>query len=659
MKKRLIAIVLAMAIVLSGFVMPEHAEAKENNRFFLGAMGKNPVSRMYMNESMREIVRNAGMYEYKSSRQDFPSRFDLREHGLVTPVKNQNPYGTCWLFSSVSSIESNALMMGLGEYDISEYHLGYFSTHILEGQDPSIEGEGLQIDGKWYDYGGDTIYVVTTLMKGYGPASEEMFPYKDIKNPLTIEAASQYNLMSFNGCYVLQGNDIDSIKEALTRNGVVEASICAGSWEDKKIFNQKTNAAYLPEITDKYNQIDHGVSIVGWDDNYSKENFATQPEKDGAWIVKNSWGTDWGDNGYLYVSYYDALMSACSMFSFTMSPLNTYDGIYQYDGGPAWECFGDVRAVAIAVEAKDDETLTMIAIDPGDNYDFNDDDYVAIPFEPVDATIEIYINVDDEEAIDEGKSIYSQRIHLEHGGYQKVDYGNGVDDVSNLLYGGLIGIDFPFLMSNETMLVPTFFAGYSGSKQEYQSVVLHNDSLVAGGMLTLKNYFALLSAQIYITNGPETYRLKQYHDAFNVFSCTATVKGELDINLSENMVFQPAFTFFYNHSSLQDYKTVNGASISSNNFHNVVLSPSAKLMASVNGWYPYLSGSINISTIQTGSVTADGVKLAKYELPNYVEGSIGIENTFYKDYSGYFQVSGYAGDMRGFSFQMGLRGYLD
>lgn len=244
-------------------------------------------------------------------------------------------------------------------------------------------------------------------------------------------------------------------------------------------------------------------------------------------------------------------------------------------------------------------------------------------------------------------------------GYQKVDYGNGIDDVSNTLYGGLIGIDFPFLMAKEAMLVPTFFVGYSGSKQEYQSATLHNDSIVAGGMLTFKNYFALLSAQLYITNGPESYRFKQYQDSFNVFSCTATVKGELDINLSENMVFQPAFTFFYNHSSLQDYTTVNGATISSSNFHNVVLSPSAKIMASINGWYPYLSGSINISTIQTGKVVADDLTLPKYKLPNYVEGSIGIENTFFKDYSGYVQVSGYAGNMRGIAFQMGLRGYLD
>jgi C1A family cysteine protease len=51
--------------------------------------------------------------------------------------------------------------------------------------------------------------------------------------------------------------------------------------------------------------INHGVSIVGWDDSFSRENFpvSNQPDGDGAWIVRNSWGPGWGDGGYFYMSY--------------------------------------------------------------------------------------------------------------------------------------------------------------------------------------------------------------------------------------------------------------------------------------------------------------------------------------------------------------------
>ncbi|MBQ9341903.1 MAG: hypothetical protein IJT81_06050 [Lachnospiraceae bacterium] len=428
MKKRILSLILVMAMVVSAFMAPTKSDAKgTEKRFFIGAMGMRPMRNYYGNNSIEEIAQNSGIFMYEASEQDFPTKFDLREHGLSTSVKNQGNYGTCWCFSAVSSLESNALMMGLAgpDIDISEYHLGYFSTHVLEGQDPSIEGDGADMGKRWYDLGGDLNFVETTLMKGYGPASEEQFPYKNIKKDLTIEDATNYNLMSFNACYWLRGDDINSIKEALTRNGAVEANVCATSWEDNKYFNEKTFAAYIPKATENYPSIDHGVSIVGWDDDFSKENFSTKPEKDGAWIVKNSWGDGWGDNGYFYISYYDAIMTAYPMISYTLSPVNASDYIYQYDGAPGYPYAYGTSAVAIAITAKEDETLTMIAINPYKTYDFENNCWKT--FEPVDATINVLTDVADEKLIHEGKSIYSQRIHIENYGYQKFEFDKGVN----------------------------------------------------------------------------------------------------------------------------------------------------------------------------------------------------------------------------------------
>ncbi|MEF2837224.1 MAG: C1 family peptidase [Oscillospiraceae bacterium] len=83
-------------------------------------------------------------------------------------------------------------------------------------------------------------------------------------------------------------------------------------------INLKTFAQY----TDTHNAgVNHAVTIVGWDDNYSAENFLEdkRPPADGAWIVRNSWGEDYGDGGYFYLSFYDQTISIPESFDFVTS----------------------------------------------------------------------------------------------------------------------------------------------------------------------------------------------------------------------------------------------------------------------------------------------------------------------------------------------------
>ena len=190
--------------------------------------------------------------------------------------------------------------------------------------------------------------------------------------------------------------DCTEIKLAIMKYGSVDASFCGqGSYDQENpYYNPETYAQYV----DEYKLINHAVSIVGWDDTFSKEKFLITPPGDGAWIIKNSWGTNWGDNGYLYVSYYDkSFLQALSMAEYGTGIIieNTipYNKNYQYD--TVW--LGDFSSRNKTVsfmnvfEALDDDLIAAVGTyfnQSGVNY-----------------TIEIYVN-DELKLTQEGISPY-------------------------------------------------------------------------------------------------------------------------------------------------------------------------------------------------------------------------------------------------------------
>jgi hypothetical protein len=117
--------------------------------------------------------------------------------------------------------------------------------------------------------------------------------------------------------------DTGTIKSALMTYGGVYAAF----YYDDSYYNSAT-AAYYDGSTTGGN---HAVTIVGWDNNYAATNFATTAPGNGAWIVKNSWGTSWGKLGYFYVSYYDKNMGSQENAVFTAEPTTDYTTNYQYD----------------------------------------------------------------------------------------------------------------------------------------------------------------------------------------------------------------------------------------------------------------------------------------------------------------------------------------
>jgi len=237
------------------------------------------------------------------------SRYDLRDYSLVTPVRNQGSYGTCWAFASLASLESTDIPTS-GVSDYSEKHMVN-----LGGFDYAV------------DDGGNKFMATAYLTRWGGPIYEAEDPYPKYwwtSSPtgLTERAHCQEVLFLPN---LNSLEDIAILKEAVREHGAV---FNAFRWETG-CYNS-TTAGYYYNGTKALN---HAVTIVGWDDTFDRSNFTTAPPGDGAFVCKNSWGTDWGDDGYFYLSYYDSSFNSddAQRSVFIAEPTTNYENIYQYD----------------------------------------------------------------------------------------------------------------------------------------------------------------------------------------------------------------------------------------------------------------------------------------------------------------------------------------
>ncbi len=247
---------------------------------------------------------------------EFPESYDLRNVSnvsFVTDVKNQGSGGNCWSFSAMAALESAILKAtnGTVSLDLSEENM----KNLMACFSPF---------GTTYETntGGNDRLSNAYLAAGLGPVLENLDNYiandylSAIFNPLTH---IQNILWIDRNDYL----DNDGIKFALLNYGAVSVSCYFSS-----TYANGPSYYYTGD-----NGRNHAVTIVGWNDTYSASNFRTAPPGDGAWIVKNSWGTGSGKDGYYYVSYYDTRFAIGHQecFCFVLNNSVKYRKTYQYD----------------------------------------------------------------------------------------------------------------------------------------------------------------------------------------------------------------------------------------------------------------------------------------------------------------------------------------
>ncbi len=356
-----------------------------------------------------------------------PSRYDARESGLVTGVKNQASTGACWSFAAISAAETSAVKKNFADVenvDFSEAHLTWFGLRSLsENTDDPTCGDGIFSPSPYID-GGNWARSVFALARWSGAELEENaafsgFPETMGDYPEEQRYASYAHLQ--NSEYI-SPDDESGIKQSIIDNG----SITVSFYYSHSFLNFSDNgAAYYQKSVTNTN---HTAVIVGWDDNFSKENFKRAPERDGAWLIKNSWGEYWGDGGYCWVSYCDTSLSC--FVSYDMESADNYDNIYQYDG------FGYKGWAFITGESK----MSMANVFTADSLELLRAASFYTVQNDVDYTVSVYTHLDEDSLPTDGKPAYEKSGHLDHRGYYTIPFDEPIAISKDSRYSIVVSI---------------------------------------------------------------------------------------------------------------------------------------------------------------------------------------------------------------------------
>ena len=294
------------------------------------------------------------------------SRYDPRDMGTVSPVRDQtHDYRTCWTFAALGTLETSYIHQGYGTTapDLSELHMAWYTY-----MDPRKDYRE-QIHEKFADQpilqAGGTSSIAVAFLSRAGVVAEDDMPYTDTETlgKLYSNDVLQDNRfpeeyshpLRIKEAYVLgdiTADNRDIVKSLIKQYGAVSAA-----YDAKEHYDSDKAYYYDSQINSG-----HAVSIVGWDDNYSRDNFSNMPKAGGAWLAKNSYGTDAGEGGFFWLSY-EQRIGGAAVYVAADSKVNK---LYGHDMIAAKDTIPHNWS-AVILRAEDDETFSEVSFHTRNN----------------------------------------------------------------------------------------------------------------------------------------------------------------------------------------------------------------------------------------------------------------------------------------------------
>lgn len=420
------------AVIDESRINPAYTEWIENGR-----QGPAPSAQdfSYLSESYAALADQA---QTRTSRGSLPSSYDLREYGLVDSVVNQGDLGVCWAIAANSSA-AGSIRDQFPQLTLSPMHTAWFCYHGNEEEEYAPLSDP-------YLTGGNDARAVGTLAAWKGPVTNDKAPLLTNERPHLDESlryAADFHLQDAyympTGSYSGPGTD-NHVPDSITKQLIMTVGPVSTNYYSHGLstYNPSTHAVYNNVVRAS----DHAVLIVGWDDNYPKENFVAgnQPEHDGAWLVRNSWGNSWGDDGYFWLSYEDQTI-ACGN-AYLLEEANNYAHNYQYDT-VGW-------SYSIATDPNNPTSGTAANIFTAES----DEQLEAVSFYTTDAGaryhISVYTGVEDGEPTSGTCALAEQSGRETYAGYHTIE----LDEPVALKAGEQFSIVVTFENPGYTLPVP-------------------------------------------------------------------------------------------------------------------------------------------------------------------------------------------------------------
>ncbi|MBR6119177.1 MAG: InlB B-repeat-containing protein, partial [Oscillospiraceae bacterium] len=320
---------------------------------------------------------------------DLPSSWDSRNYNWITSVKNQGNYGSCWAHAAMGSVEAymikNGIPVGTGaaattSLNLSETQHCFFNYSSAYDAEGMLTGDKTTLSGSdsCLDAGGNGEMSAYTLQRWTGVSSESVsaLAYGNASTVARSGLGSQYaygsNVAHVQNSVWIPATNLDGVKQAIMDYGAGNISYYAGS--SNYTYNCTIDTSSQDSSSHKW--ANHAITLVGWDDTIAASNFSpNKPSKPGAWLCRNSWGTSYFNQGYMWISYEDTSVLEGYIYFYDAEPIDNYQHNYQYDGtcnpvcyGKGWPSgedyyvgFENNTKVANVFTAKGSESLKAIA----------------------------------------------------------------------------------------------------------------------------------------------------------------------------------------------------------------------------------------------------------------------------------------------------------